>query len=34
MGNSEEFKKAVQLIIDNVNFDKSNTVQVFEATIR
>lgn len=33
MGNSTEFKKAVQMVIDNLSF-KSNTVQVFEATIR
>lgn len=34
MGNSSEFKRAVQLVIDNVSFDKDNTVQVFEANIR
>jgi mannosidase alpha-like ER degradation enhancer 1 len=34
MGNGTEFKRAVQLVIDHVSFDKSNTVQVFEATIR
>ena len=34
MGNSSEFKRAVQLVADNLSFDKSNTVQVFEATIR
>ncbi|XP_050411655.1 ER degradation-enhancing alpha-mannosidase-like protein 1 [Patella vulgata] len=34
MGNSSEFKKAVGLVIEYVDFDKSNTVQVFEATIR
>lgn len=34
MGNSSEFKRAVQLVIDNLSFDKANTVQVFEATIR
>lgn len=33
MGNDTEFKKAVQMVIDNLTF-KSNTVQVFEATIR
>lgn len=33
MGNSSEFKKAVKMVIDNLSF-KSNTVQVFEATIR
>ncbi|PFX25112.1 ER degradation-enhancing alpha-mannosidase-like protein 1 [Stylophora pistillata] len=34
MGNSSEFKRAVQLVIDSVTFEKNNTVQVFEATIR
>ncbi|KAL3852353.1 hypothetical protein ACJMK2_016008 [Sinanodonta woodiana] len=34
MGNSSEFKRAVQLVIDNLSFEKANTVQVFEATIR
>ncbi|XP_074646983.1 ER degradation-enhancing alpha-mannosidase-like protein 1 [Tubulanus polymorphus] len=34
MGNVSEFKKAVKLVVDTVHFDKSNTVQVFEATIR
>jgi hypothetical protein len=34
MGNSSEFKRAVGLIIDNVSFEKNNTVQVFEVTIR
>ncbi len=34
MGNSSEFQKAVQLVIDNVSFDKDNNIQVFEATIR
>ena len=34
MGNGSEFQRAVQLIIKNVSFNKSNTVQVFEATIR
>jgi mannosidase alpha-like ER degradation enhancer 1 len=33
-GNSTEFKKASRLVIDNLSFDKDNTVQVFEATIR
>ncbi|XP_071122942.1 ER degradation-enhancing alpha-mannosidase-like protein 1 isoform X2 [Mytilus edulis] len=33
MGNSTEFKNAVQIVIDNLVF-KSNTVQVFEVTIR
>lgn len=34
MGEIEEFKKAVQLIIEYVNFDKNVTVSVFEANIR
>ncbi|XP_015923941.1 ER degradation-enhancing alpha-mannosidase-like protein 1 [Parasteatoda tepidariorum] len=34
MGNSSEFKRAVELIIDNVSFDTDNTIQVFEANIR
>ena len=34
MGNKTEFQKAVKLVIDNVNFEKSNTVQIFEANIR
>lgn len=34
MGNKTEFQKAAKLIVDTVNFDKSNVVQVFEATIR
>ena len=34
MGNSSEFKRAVHLVIDSVTFEKNNTVQVFEATIR
>lgn len=34
MGNSSEFKKAVLLVIEYVDFDKPNTVQVFEANIR
>ncbi|XP_071082852.1 ER degradation-enhancing alpha-mannosidase-like protein 1 isoform X2 [Haliotis cracherodii] len=34
MGNETEFKKAVNLIKDNLDFDKSSTVQVFETTIR
>ncbi|XP_073229289.1 ER degradation-enhancing alpha-mannosidase-like protein 1 [Porites lutea] len=34
MGNSSEFKRAVQLVIDSVSFQRNNTVQVFEATIR
>ena len=34
MGNTTEFKRAVRLVIENVSFEKANTVQVFEATIR
>lgn len=34
MGEIEEFKKAVQLIIKNVNFDKDVEVSVFETNIR
>ena len=34
MGNSSEFKRAVELVIDSVSFQRNNTVQVFEATIR
>lgn len=34
MGNSSEFRRAVQLVLDNVSFNRCTTVQVFEATIR
>jgi len=34
MGNVTEFQRAVQLVVETVNFDKSNVVQVFEVTIR
>ena len=34
MGNKSEFQKAVKLVVDNVDFNKSNVVQVFEVTIR
>ncbi len=34
MGNRSEFHRAVQLVIEFVSFEKDNTVQVFEATIR
>lgn len=34
MGNKTEFQKAVKLVIDHVNFEKANTVQIFEANIR
>ena len=34
LGNHSEFKRVVQVVIDNVKFDSCATVQVFEATIR
>ncbi len=34
MGNKTEFQRAVKLVLDQVNFDKPTTVQVFEANIR
>ncbi|RWS26704.1 alpha-mannosidase-like protein, partial [Leptotrombidium deliense] len=34
MGNVSEFKRAVQLVIDTVSFDKDVVIQVFEANIR
>ncbi|ELU08304.1 hypothetical protein CAPTEDRAFT_106603 [Capitella teleta] len=34
MGNCTEFKRAVNLVLETISFDKSNTVQVFEANIR
>lgn len=34
LGNSSEFRRASKLVIEQLNFDKNNTVQVFEATIR
>ncbi|XP_071816543.1 ER degradation-enhancing alpha-mannosidase-like protein 1 [Apostichopus japonicus] len=34
IGNTSEFKQAVQLVIENVSFDNNSTVQVFESTIR
>jgi len=34
LGNSTEFVKAANLVISNLNFNKNNTVQVFEASIR
>ena len=34
MGNSSEFKRAVNLLKIQLNFEKNNTVQVFEASIR
>lgn len=34
MGNKTEFQKAVALVLEHVSFDKTTTVQVFEANIR
>lgn len=34
LGNASEFKRAVQIVIDNVTFDLNSTVQVFETNIR
>lgn len=34
LGNATEFKRASRLVIEQLDFDKNNTVQVFEATIR
>ena len=34
MGDRDEFKRAVQLVIKHVDFSTCSTVQVFEATIR
>ncbi|VDK51519.1 unnamed protein product, partial [Cylicostephanus goldi] len=34
LGDHEEFKRAVSLVINTVTFEKNTTVQVFEATIR
>ncbi|XP_066974397.1 ER degradation-enhancing alpha-mannosidase-like protein 1 isoform X1 [Macrobrachium rosenbergii] len=34
LGDTSGFRKAVQLVIENVTFDKNTTVQVFEANIR
>ncbi|XP_049588572.1 ER degradation-enhancing alpha-mannosidase-like protein 1 [Syngnathus scovelli] len=34
LGNVTEFRRAVELVIDTVSFDKDSTVQVFEANIR
>ena len=34
MGNASEFRRAAQLVVDHVLFDRCTTVQVFEATIR
>jgi hypothetical protein len=34
MGNISEFKRAVNLVIENVSFEQDSTIQVFEASIR
>ncbi|KAM9799998.1 ER degradation-enhancing alpha-mannosidase-like protein 1 [Syngnathus typhle] len=34
LGNVTEFRRAVELVIDTVSFDKDSTVQVFEVNIR
>ncbi|CAG2180784.1 unnamed protein product, partial [Oppiella nova] len=34
MRNASEFKRAVELVLEYVSFDKDNTIQVFEANIR
>jgi len=34
IGNYSEFRRAVKLVVDTVDFDKPNIVQVFEANIR
>ena len=34
MGNSSEFKRAVDLVIQNLSFNSGHQIQVFEATIR
>ncbi|VDL71177.1 unnamed protein product [Nippostrongylus brasiliensis] len=34
LGDHDEFKRAVKLVINTVSFEKNTTVQVFEATIR
>ncbi len=34
IGNYTEFRRAVRLVVDTVDFDKPNVVQVFEANIR
>lgn len=34
MGNTSEFKRATQLVLQYVSFERCTTVQVFEATIR
>ncbi|XP_065179030.1 ER degradation-enhancing alpha-mannosidase-like protein 1 [Sycon ciliatum] len=34
LGNASEFKRAIGLVVQHVDFNRNNTVQVFEATIR
>ena len=34
LGNATEFRRAVELVVANVSFDKDNVVQVFEVNIR
>ncbi|VDP93531.1 unnamed protein product [Echinostoma caproni] len=34
MGKSEDFVHAVELLLNNLSFDRNNRVQLFEATIR
>jgi len=34
IGNYSEFRRAVKLVVDSVDFDRPNKVQVFEASIR
>ena len=34
VGNASEFRRAAQLVIDNLSFHKNSTVQVFESNIR
>lgn len=34
MGNATEFRRAVELVMDYLSFDRATTVQVFEANIR
>lgn len=34
LGNTTEFKRAVQLVLETVSFDRNSTVQVFETNIR
>ena len=34
MGNHSEFSSAVQMVVENLSFDKDNIIQVFEVNIR